>query len=175
MNIQCATFSRCAYVDGGFTLMPCVVLIAIIVWISLATLRITDDFRLFTNGRIDRLVAKAAAETALQDAYMHVKMSDDPLSLSGNEVIYEFGSVTGDTFPLGGRMQSIKIPEYQIHVIQTNPNQGISRITATGFGVLATTQFVVQADYAVRVCSDELSELCEREVRQLAWRAQRHD
>lgn len=157
--------------------MPCVVLMTVLVLITLATLRFTYDFQLFTNGRIDRLIAKEAAEIALRDAYAHLKTSDDPLSFSGNEVIYEYGSITGDIFPFGSRMQSIKPPEYQIEVVRTNPSEGISRVTARGFGVLYTTQFIAQVDYAIRLCSDELStiSICEREVRPLAWREQLHE
>jgi Tfp pilus assembly protein PilX len=175
MKNQSTTLLRDDYFSRGFSLMPCVVLITVLALITLTTLRFSYDFQLFTKGRIDRLIAKEAAEIALQDAYAHLKTSDDPLSVSGNEVIYEYGSVTGDTFPFGGRMQSIKPPEYQINVIRTNPSEGISRVTATGFGVFSTTQFIAQMDYAIRLCPDELSTTCEREVRPLAWREQIHE
>ena len=163
MKIQLSTFVKNNF-SGGFSLITCLVLTIVLNLITMATLGFTYDFQLFADGRIDRLIAKGAADVALQDAYTHLKISDDPLSLSSNEVIYEFGSITGDTFSYGGRMQSIKPPEYQINVIQINPSEGISRVTAKGFGIFATTQFIAQADYAVRLCSDEFSKFCQRQI-----------
>ena len=154
----------------GFTLLPCIVLTSILLVISLTTLRIGHDFRTLTAGNVDRLIACEAAEAALHDAYQHLKIMDDPLSLLSNDVVYEFGSVTGDNFPSGGRMQSKSPPEYQFEMVSAFRHAGIVRITATGLGLFATTRFVVQADYAIQLCPEELTDPCERRLRQLAWR-----
>ena len=82
----------------GFTLLPCIMLTSILLAISLATLRIGHDFRTLTAGNVDRLIASEAAEAALHDAHQHLTMMDDPLSLKSNNVVYEFGSITGDSF-----------------------------------------------------------------------------
>jgi hypothetical protein len=95
---------------------------------------------------------------------------DDPLSLLSNDVVYEFGSVTGDDFPSGGRMQSKSPPEYQFEMVSAFRHAGIVRITATGLGLFATTRFVAQADYAIQLCPEDLTDPCERRLRQLAWR-----
>ena len=126
----------------GFTLLPCIVLTSILLVISLTTLRIGHDFRTLTAGNVDRLIACEAAEAALHDAYQHLKIMDDPLSLLSNDVVYEFGSVTGDNFPSGGRMQSKSPPEYQFEMVSAFRHAGIVRITATGLGMFATTRFV---------------------------------
>ena len=154
----------------GFTLLPCIVLTSILLVISLTTLRIGHDFRTLTAGNVDRLIACEAAEAALHDAYQHLKIMDDPLSLLSNDVVYEFGSVTGDDFPSGGRMQSKSPPEYQFEMVSAFRHAGIVRITATGLGLFATTRFVAQADYAIQLCPEDLTDPCERQLRQLAWR-----
>jgi hypothetical protein len=100
---------------------------------------------------------------------------DDPLSLLSNDVVYEFGSVTGDSFPSGGRMQSKSPPEYHLEMVSAYQHAGIVRITATGSGMLATTRFVAQADYAIQLCPEGATDPCERQLRQLAWREQLND
>ena len=159
----------------GFTLMPCVVLTAILLVMSLATLRMGHDFRILTAGFADRLIASEAAELVLQDAYQHVTMMDDPLSLLSKDVVYEFGSMTGDSFPSGDRMQSKSPPEYQLEVLSVNQHEGIIRITVKGSGMFATTRFVAQADYAIRLCPEDSIDPCERQLRQLAWRERLND
>jgi len=154
----------------GFTLLPCVVLTSILLVISLATLRLGHDFRMLTAGYVDRLIASEAAEAALHDAHQHLNMMDDPLALMSNDVVYEFGSMTGDSFPSGGRMQSKSPPEYQFEMVSAFRHAGIVRITATGIGLFATTRFVAQADYAIQLCPEDLTDPCERQLRQLAWR-----
>ena len=141
---------------------------------SLATLRLAHDFQTLTAGYADRLIASEAAELVLQDAYQHVTMMDDPLSLLSKDVVYEFGSMTGVNFPSGGRMQSKSPPVYQLEVISVNQHEGIVRITVTGIGLFATTRFIAQADYAIHLCPEDLTDPCERQLRQLAWR-QRFD
>ena len=159
----------------GFTLLPCVVLTSILLVISLATLRLGHDFRMLTAGYVDRLIASEAAEAALHDAHQHLNMMDDPLALMSNDVVYEFGSMTGDSFPSGGRMQSKSPPEYQLEMVSAFQHAGIVRITATGIGLFATTRFVAQADYAIQLCSEDSTEPCERQLRQLAWRERLND
>jgi Tfp pilus assembly protein PilX len=159
----------------GFTLLPCVVLTSILLVISLATLRLGHDFRMLTAGYVDRLIASEAAEAALHDAHQHLNMMDDPLALMSNDVVYEFGSMTGDSFPSGGRMQSKSPPEYQLEMVSAFQHAGIVRITATGIGLFATTRFVAQADYAIQLCPEDSTEPCERQLRQLAWRERLND
>ena len=166
-----STKVSCGYHDPrGFTLLPCVVLTSILLVISLATLRLGHDFRMLTAGYVDRLIASEAAEAALHDAHQHLNMMDDPLALMSNDVVYEFGSMTGDSFPSGGRMQSKSPPEYQFEMVSAFRHAGIVRITATGIGLFATTRFVAQADYAIQLCPEDLTDPCERQLRQLAWR-----
>ena len=159
----------------GFTLLPCIVLTSILLVISLATLRIGHDFRTLTVGNVDRLIASEAAEAALHDAYQHLKIMDDPLSLLSNDVVYEFGSVTGDSFPSGGRMQSKSPPEYQLEMVSAYQHAGIVRITATGIGLFAATRFVAQADYAIQLCPEDAADPCQRQLRQIAWRERLND
>jgi len=159
----------------GFTLLPCVVLTSILLVISLATLRLGHDFRMLTAGYVDRLIASEAAEAALHDAHQHLNMMDDPLALMSNDVVYEFGSMTGDSFPSGGRMQSKSPPEYQLEMVSAFQHAGIVRITATGIGLFATTRFVAQVDYAIQLCPEESTDPCERQLRQLAWRQRLDD
>ena len=142
---------------------------------SLATLHLAHDFRTLTAGSIDRLIASEAAEAALLDAHQHLNMMDDPLSLLNNELVYEFGSVTGDSFPSGGRMQSISPPEYRLEMVSAYQHAGIVRITATGSGLSATTRFVAQADYAIQLCPEDSTGPCERQLQQLAWRERLND
>ncbi len=163
------------YRSRGFILLPCILLTAISLLIALATLRLGHDFRTLTAGYADRLIASEAAEAALHDAHQHLTMMDDPLSLSSNDVVYEFGSVTGDSFPSGGRMQSKSPPEYQLELVSAYQHAGIVRITATGSGVLVTTRFVAQADYAIQLCPEDAAEPCQRQLRQIAWRERLND
>jgi Tfp pilus assembly protein PilX len=164
-----------SYGCRGFTLLPCVVLTSILLVVSMATLRLGHDFRMLTAGYVDRLIASEAAEAALHDAHQHLNMMDDPLALMSNDIVYEFGSVTGDTFPSVGRMQSKSPPEYQFEMISAFRHAGIVRITATGRGLFATTRFVAQADYAIQLCPEDLTDPCERRLRQLAWRERLDD
>jgi Tfp pilus assembly protein PilX len=164
-----------SYGCRGFTLLPCVVLTSILLVVSMATLRLGHDFRMLTAGYVDRLIASEAAEAALHDAHQHLNMMDDPLALMSNDIVYEFGSVTGDTFPSVGRMQSKSPPEYQLEMVSAYQHAGIVRITATGSGMLATTRFVAQADYAIQLCPEDLTDPCERRLRQLAWRERLDD
>jgi Tfp pilus assembly protein PilX len=164
-----------SYGCRGFTLLPCVVLTSILLVVSMATLRLGHDFRMLTAGYVDRLIASEAAEAALHDAHQHLNMMDDPLTLMSNDIVYEFGSVTGDTFPSVGRMQSKSPPEYQFEMISAFRHAGIVRITATGRGLFATTRFVAQADYAIQLCPEDLTDPCERRLRQLAWRERLDD
>ncbi len=166
---------RPEYGCRGFILLPCILLTAILLVISLATLRLGHDFRILAAGYVDRSIASEAAEAALHDANQHLNIMDDPLSLSSKDVVYEFGSVTGGSFLSGGRMQSKSPPEYQLEVINVNQYEGIVRITATGIGLFATTQFVAQADYAITLCSELSIDPCQRQLRQLAWRERLND
>lgn len=170
MKNQSTKIFRKGYDFRGFTLLPCIVLTSILFMVSMATLRLGHDFRMLTAGYVDRLIASEAAEAALHDAQQHLNMMDDPLSLKSNDVVYEFGSVTGDSFPSGGRMQSKSPPEYQLEMVSAFQHAGIVRITATGIGLFATTRFVAQADYAIQLCPEDLTDPCERQLRQLAWR-----
>ncbi len=164
-----------SYGCRGFILLPCILLTSILLVVSMATLRLGHDFRTLTAGYADRLIASEAAEAALHDAHQHLTMMDDPLSLSSNDVVYEFGSVTGDSFPSGGRMQSKSPPEYQLELVSAYQHAGIVRITATGSGVLVTTRFVAQADYAIQLCPEDAAEPCQRQLRQIAWRERLND
>jgi hypothetical protein len=67
-------------------------------------------------------------------------------------------------------MQSKSPPEYQLEMVSAFQHAGIVRITATGIGLFATTRFVAQADYAIQLCPEDLTDPCERQLRQLAWR-----
>ena len=175
MNIQSTKVPRGCYGRRGFTLLPCIVLTSILLLISICTLKLVLNFRALTEGNVDRLIASEAAEAALHDANQHLNIMDDPLSLSSKDVVYEFGSVTGGSFLSGGRMQSKSPPEYQLEVINVNQYEGIVRVTATGIGLFATTQFVAQADYAITLCSELSIDPCQRQLRQLAWRERLND
>jgi hypothetical protein len=116
--------------------------------------------------------------------YDQPRMCETPIARKVNEsmdiatacyIVYEFGSVTGDTFPSVGRMQSKSPPEYQFEMISAFRHAGIVRITATGRGLFATTRFVAQADYAIQLCPEESTDPCERQLRQLAWRQRLND
>ena len=76
MKIQLSTFVKNNF-SGGFSLITCLVLTIVLNLITMATLGFTYDFQLFADGRIDRLIAKGAADVALQDAYTHLKISDE--------------------------------------------------------------------------------------------------
>lgn len=175
MNIQSTKVPRGCYGRRGFTLLPCIVLTSILLLISICTLKLVLNFRALTEGNVDRLIASEAAEAALHDAHQHLTMMDDPVSLMSNDIVYEFGSVTGDSFPSGGRMQSKLPPEYQFEMVSAFRHAGIVRITATGRGLFATTRFVAQADYAIQLCPEDLTDPCERRLRQLAWRERLDD
>ena len=174
-KIPSTKVSYSVYGCRGFTMMPCVVLTSILLVMSMATLRLGHNFRILAAGYVDRSIASEAAEAALRDANQHLNIMDDSLSLSSKDVVYEFGSVTGDSFPSGGRMQSKSPPEYQLEVIHINQHEGIVRITATGIGLFATTRFVAQADYAIQFCPEESMDPCQRQLRQLAWRERSND
>ena len=164
-----------SYGCRGFILLPCILLTSILLVVSMATLRLGHDFRTLTAGYIDRSIASEAAEAALHDAYQHLKIMDDPLSLLSNDVVYEFGSVTGDSFPSGGRMQSKSPPEYQLEMVSAYQHAGIVRITATGIGLFAATRFVAQADYAIQLCPEDAADPCQRQLLQIAWRERLND
>lgn len=157
---------------SGFTLLPCLILSMALLMMTLAALRFAHDFRFLITANVDRLIAKEAAEAALQDAYRHLEIGDDPLSLAGNDVVYKFGSITGDGFSYGGRMQSAASPEYQFKVIHVSGLEGIARVTATGFGIFDSTRAVIQVDYVIRLCSDDVITFCRRKISELAWREQ---
>lgn len=160
---------------SGFTLLACLVLSMALLMMTLAALRFAHDFRFLVTANVDRLIAKEAAEAALQDAYHHLEISDDPLSVAANDIVYKFGSVTGSGFSYGGRMQSIASPEYQLAVLHLHEQEGISRVTATGFGMVVSTRAVIQADYVIRLCSDDVTIFCQRKISELAWREQVHE
>jgi Tfp pilus assembly protein PilX len=161
--------------ESGFTLLPCLILTMALLMLTLAGLRLTHDFRLLMSGHINRLIAREAAEAVLQDAYSHLKISDDPLSLESSNVVYKYGSMTGDMFSFGGRKQSIESPEYQLDVKRINTHEGIARITATGFGMHTSTRVVILVDYAIRICPDDVLDYCDRQITELAWRELWHD
>lgn len=162
-------------VNYGFTLMPCLILTMALLMLTLAGLRFAHDFRSLMSGHVNRLIAKQAAEAVLQDAHEHLKISDDPLSLEGSSVVYKFGSMTGDVFSFGGRMQSIDSPEYQLNVKRINTQEGLARITAIGFGMHITTRVVIQSDYAILICPDDVHNYCERQITELSRLEQWHD
>ncbi len=175
MNNQSTKVPRGCHGRRGFTLLPCIVLTSILLLISMSTLWLGHNFRTLTASYADRLIASEAAEAALQDAHQHLTIMDDPMSLMSNDIVYEFGSVTGDSFPSGGRMQSKTPPEYQFEMVSAFRHAGIVRITATGRGLFTTTRFVAQADYAIQLCPEDLTDPCERRLRQVAWRERLDD
>jgi Tfp pilus assembly protein PilX len=160
---------------SGFTLLPCLILTMALLMITITGLRFSHDFRMLMSGYVNRLIAREAAEAVLQDAHEHLKISDEPLSLEGSNVVYNYGSMTGDVFSFGGRMQSIDSPQYQLDVKHINTHEGISRITATGFGMQASTRVVIQADYAIRMCPSDVINYCERQITELARQELWHD
>jgi Tfp pilus assembly protein PilX len=170
---QCAGFLYSA--KRGFTLLPCLILTMALLMLTVAGLRFSHDFRRLMSGHVNRLIAREAAEAALQDAHEHLKINDDPLSLEGSNVVYKYGSMTGDMFSFGGRMQSIDSPEYQLDVKRITTDEGISRITATGFGMQTSTRVVIEADYAIRMCPSDVVSYCERQITEVAWRELWHD
>ena len=157
---------------SGFTLLPCLVISMALLMMTLSALRFAHDFRFLVTANLDRLIAKEAAEAVLQDAYHHLEISDDPLSFAANDIVYKFDNITGYGFSYDGRMQSIAAPEYQLNVIYLYDQEDVSRVTATGFGMVDSTRAVIQADYVIRLCSDDVSISCQRKISELAWREQ---
>lgn len=170
---QCASFFYST--KSGFTLLPCLILTMALLMLTITGLRFSHDFRMLMSGHVNRLIAKEAAEAVLQDAHEHLKVSDDPLSLEVSNVVYKYGSITGDVFSFGGRMQSIDSPEYQLDVKRITTDEGISRITVTGFGMQTSTRVVIQADYAIRMCPSDVINYCERQITELARQELWHD
>lgn len=156
--------------SSGLALVPCTLLMLTVLILLSASLQLVRDFQSTILGQADRQVAFYAAEAAMLDAKRHLEKIDDPLSLSGSEMVYEFGSITGDNFPSGGRLQTRHSPVYLLQVLSADASEGVIRITATGTGWFDSTKFSLQADYAVAVCPENSDMPCERQVSQISRR-----
>ena len=162
--------------QGGAALMPCALLLLMVLLLNSASLRISRNQHNAAQVHADRNVARHAAEAALLDAELHLMLVDDPLSPLTSGVIYQFGSITGSSYPYSsdsadsGAMQSARSPSYRIDLISIAATGGICRVSATGTGLLSTTEIHLQADYAVSACDPDAGNSCTREVRRLAWR-----
>jgi type IV pilus assembly protein PilX len=119
---------------------------------------------------LDRQLALQAAEAALMDAEQDILQTRDA-TIAVSQTALDYGSVTGNRFAAGGRMQAAQRPTYAFSM-QPLAQQDDStvrhffRITAVGFGVRATTQVVLQADFLKSSCAACVNPWQGR----LAWR-----
>ena len=162
--------------QGGTALMPCAFLLLMVLLLNSASLRISRNQQNAAQVHADRSIARHAAEAALLDAEQHLMIVDDPLSPLTSGMVYQFGSITGGSYmdladsADSGAMQSARSPSYRIDLISVAATGGICRVSATGTGLLSTTEIRLQADYAVSACDPDAGNSCTREVRRLAWR-----
>lgn len=178
-NIQTAPDRQ----QGGAGLTACALLLLMVLLLNIASLRASRNQQNAALVQADRSIARNAAEAALLDAEQHLMIIDDPLSPVVSGITYLFGSVTGLSYPESGSLQSARPPSYRIDLIAIDATGGICRVSATGTGLLATTEVRLQADYAVSSCGigtgagagADAESACTREVRRLAWREQATD
>ncbi len=109
-----------------------------------------------TVNALDRQLALQAAEAALMDAEQDILQTRDATVLLAQPAL-AYGSVTGNRYVLGGRMQTSQLPIYSFSMfplVQKNAAtvRYFFRITAVGFGARASTQVVLQSDFLKSAC-----------------------
>ena len=122
-----------------------------------------------TNA-LDRQLAMQAAEAALMDAEQDILQTRDA-TIPTDQPALAYGSVTGNYFASGGRLQAAQRPTYAFNMLPLAQQQDsvvryFFRITAVGFGARVTTQVVLQADFLKASCAACINPWQGR----LAWR-----
>ena len=148
---------RILVMDTGFALTSCVLILMVALLLGLAAQQIVRESAAAGANALDRQVALQAAEAALMDAEQDILQTRDATVVL-NQSALSYGSVTGNTFPFGGRLQASRLPTYAYSMLPLAQQDSSTiryffRITAVGFGARATTQVVLQSDFLKSACA----------------------
>lgn len=155
---------------AGFALISCVLILMTVLLLGLAAQQIVRESAAAGTNAIDRQLAMQAAEAALMDAEQDILQTRDA-SMDISQPALAYGSVTGNYFASGSRMQAAQLPTYAFSMLPL-AHQGDSnvryfyRITAVGVGSRITTQVVLQSDFLKSSCAACINPWQGR----LAWR-----
>lgn len=154
---QLAMSARSQLMETGFALISCVLILMVVLLLGLSAQQIVRESAAAAANALDRQLALQAAEAALMDAEQDILQTRDAtIAFSQPSLVY--GSVTGNRFVLGGRMQTSQLPIYSFSMLplaqqNTATVRYFFRITAIGFGARASTQVVLQSDFLKSACA----------------------
>lgn len=143
--------------QSGFALISCALILMVVLLLGLAAQQIVRESAAAGANALDRQLALQAAEAALMDAEQDILQTRNAIVVL-NQSALAYGSVTGNRFASGGRLQTSQLPTYAFNMLPL-AQQGSSamryffRITATGYGSRVSTQVVLQSDFLKAACT----------------------
>jgi type IV pilus assembly protein PilX len=149
--------ARSQIMETGFALISCVLILMVVLLLGLSAQQIVRESAATAANALDHQLALQAAEAALMDAEQDILQTRDATVVLSQPAI-PYGSVTGNRFVLGGRMQTSQLPTYAFTMQPLMQQNALTvryffRITAIGFGARATTQVVLQSDFLKSACT----------------------
>ncbi len=167
------SFSKCrsnGVTETGFALISCVMILMAVLLLGLTAQQIVRESAAAGTNVLDRQLAMQAAEAALMDAEQDILQTRDA-TIATDQPALAYGSVTGNFFASGSRLQAAQRPTYAFNMLPLAQQVGSSvryffRITAVGVGSRTTTQVVLQADFLKSSCAACINPWQGR----LAWR-----
>jgi type IV pilus assembly protein PilX len=162
--------SRAPTRQAGFAMIACALILMAVLLLSLAVEQNVRQSANAAANALDRQLARQAAEAALLDAEQDILQSRD-VTVAISQPALSYGSVTGNRFAVGGRLQASQLPTYAFSMQplaqqETSAVRYFFRITAIGFGSRVTTQVVMQSDFLKSSCTTCLNPWQGR----LGWR-----
>lgn len=142
---------------AGFAMISCALILMAVLLLGLAVQQNVRQSASAAANALDRQLARQAAEAALLDAQQDIGQTRDA-AVAISQPALSYGSVTGNRFAVGGRLQASQLPTYAFSMLplaqqDSSAMRYFFRITATGFGVRTTTQVVMQSDFLKSACT----------------------
>lgn len=162
--------SRIFFMNTGFALLSCVLILMVVLLLGLAAQQIVRESVAAAVNALDHHVALQAAEAVLMDAEQDILQTRDATVVLNQSAI-AYGTITGNRFVSGSRMQASQLPTYSFSMLPLAQKGNSAtpiffRITAVGFGSRSTTQVVLQSDFLKSACETCLNPWQGR----LGWR-----
>ena len=156
--------------EAGFALISCVLILMAALLLGLTAQQLVRESAAVGTNALDRQLAMQAAEAALMDAEQDILQTRDATIVIDQPAL-AYGSITGNFFASGGRLQTAQLPTYAFSMLPLAQQDGSTvryffRITAVGFGSRVTTQVVLQTDFLKSSCAACINPWQGR----LAWR-----
>lgn len=156
--------------EAGFALISCVLILMAVLLLGLTAQQLVRESAAVGTNALDRQLAMQAAEAALMDAEQDILQTRDA-TIATEQPALVYGSVTGNFFASGGRLQAAQLPTYAFSMLPLAQQDGSAvryffRITAVGVGSRTTTQVVLQTDFLKSSCAACINPWQGR----LAWR-----